>query len=192
GRDFGFPADSGPVTDPLDQKRAEPCSSRAGRRVCRFGGSNNPQCFTGHYRDCDPAGTIGGHRVAVRRSSRSRPIQLFGSGAWNISNWPVGHLTAADDMELVCDGYDDGGSVYTLYGAGKFTGQYIAAVRGQRPEHTNACNIDRRPRGHARAWHDWSIRRPNCAFDRLAVACGLDTRRAEKHRRGRVRLANSD
>ena len=33
--------------------------------------------------------------------------------------------------------------------------------------------------GHARAWDDWSIRRPDRAFDCLAVARGLDTRRAD-------------
>src|SRR5262249_21170076 len=62
-------------------------------------------------------------------------------------------------MELVCDGYDNSGSVYALHGAGEFTGQHIAAARGQRPEHTDAGHIGRRARGHARAWHDWSIRR---------------------------------
>src|SRR5262249_31230351 len=117
---------------------------------------------------------------------------LFGSIARNNSNRPVGHLSPADHMELVCDGYDNSGSVYALHGASKFARQRIATARGERPDNTDAGHIDRRPRGHARAWHDWSICRPNCAFDRLAVACGLDTRQAEKHGRGRVGLANSD
>jgi hypothetical protein len=98
-----------------------------------------------------------------------------------ISNRPVSHLSSADHMELVCDGYDNGGSVYALHGAGKFARQHIATARGQRPEHTDAGNINRRPRRHAGAWHDWFICWPNCAFDCLAVAYGLDTRRAEKH-----------
>src|SRR5262249_11546326 len=80
---------------------------------------------------------------------------------------------------LVCNGYDNGSSVYALHAAGEFTGQRIAAARGQGPEHTDAGHIGRRARGHARAWDDWSIRRPDRAFDCLAVARGLDTRRAD-------------
>src|SRR5262249_5806457 len=113
-------------------------------------------------------------------------VQLFGSIARNNSNRPVAHLSSVHHLELVCDGYDNGGSVYALHGAGKFARQHIAAARGERPDNTDAGHINRRPRRHARAWHDWSIRRPNCAFDRLAVARGLDTRQSEKHGGGRV------
>jgi hypothetical protein len=113
---------------------------------------------------------LAGHRLAVCWSARSRFVQLLGSISRNNSTRPVSHLSSADHMELVCDGYDNGGSVYALHGAGKFARQHVATARGQRPEHTDAGNINRRPRRHARAWHDWFICRPNCAFDRLAVA----------------------
>src|SRR5215813_13883610 len=78
--------------------------------------------------------------IRLRRTVRT-DFLLRVPPRWNNSNWPVDHLTAADHMELVCDGYDNGGSVYAL------------------------------------TW----CRRPNCAFDRLAVAGGLDTRRAESN-----------
>src|SRR5262249_21675632 len=106
-------------------------------------------------------------------------------------NRPLGRLAAADRMELVCDGYDDGGSVHALHGPRQFARQYIATARGQGPEHTNAGDIDRGSRGYARAWHDWPICRPHRAFDRLAADCGLDTRRAERRGSGSVNLAKN-
>src|SRR5262249_29285716 len=68
---------------------------------------------------------------------------------------------------------------------------FIASRRGQRPEHTNAGHICWRARWHARARRDRSVCRPNRAFDRLAVAGGLDTRRAETNEDGRVRGTRS-
>jgi hypothetical protein len=159
-------------------KNLLPCCSRAGRRICRFGGSNNSQRLTRHYRYRDLAGAIGRHRLSVRRSSSSRFVQLLGSAVRNNSNRPVGHLSSADRMELVCDGRDDGDSVYALHGAGKFARQHIATTRGKRPENTDADHIDRGARRHARTRHDWSVCRTDCPFDCLAVAYGLDTRRA--------------
>src|SRR5262249_49191860 len=50
----------------------------------------------------------------------------------------------------------------------------------------DAGDIDRSPRRYARAWLDWSVYRTDCAFGRLAVACGLDTRSAETRGRGWV------
>ena len=41
--------------------------------------------------------------------------------------------------------------------------------------------------GMSRAWLDWSICRTDCAFDRLAVARGLERRCADTHGRGWVR-----
>jgi len=147
--------------------------------------------FTRDYWNRDSAGSISGHRPAIRWRSRGRLIQLFGPGARNNSNRPLGRLTAADHMELVCDGYDDGGSVHALHGPRQFARQYIATARGQGPEHTNAGDIDRGSRGYARAWRDWPICRPDRAFDRLAADCGLDTRRAERRESGSVNLAKN-
>src|SRR5262245_12936429 len=65
--------------------------------------------------------------IRLRRTVRT-DFLLRVPPRWNNSNWPVDHLTAADHMELVCDGYDNGGSVYALLGAGEFTGR-----RGERP-----------------------------------------------------------
>ena len=100
----------------------------------------------------------------------------------------VGHLTAAGHMELVCDGCDQGDSVYPLHGAGEFARQHITTARSKRPGNTDACNINRGLRRHAGAWHDWSICRTDCTFDRLAVDRGLDTRCAVTHEPGRMML----
>src|SRR5258707_1294469 len=66
----------------------------------------------------------------------------------------------------------------------------VAAARGQGHEGTDAGHIGRCARGHARAWRDWFIRRPDRAFDCLAIARGLDTRRADSDGGGQVSPPN--
>src|SRR5262249_40275933 len=73
-----------------------------------------PSSLTRHYRHRDLAGAISGHRLAVRRSSRSRFVQLLGSIVRNNSNRSVGHPSFADRMELVCDGCNNA-ILFTLY-----------------------------------------------------------------------------
>ena len=49
--------------------------------------------------------------IRLRRAVRT-DFLLRVPPRWNNSNWSVDHVTAADHMEPVCDGYDNGGSVY--------------------------------------------------------------------------------
>src|SRR5204863_709605 len=133
-------------------------------------------CLSRRYRNRDAAGVTGGYRVAVRWSSRSRPVQLFGSIARDNSNRPIDHLNSVDRLELVRDGHSNGGDIYALHGTRESPRQYIAAARdGERPQDTDASHTNRRARRHTRAWHDWSICGADRAFDRLAAGRRLDT-----------------